>query len=345
MGTYLEVIRDDMANRRSGFQTGDFEHHRVAYEEGRLIVEVKGPGRSTWTMRGFGDWPLVDIEARIERPGPALEGFHGLTCGRSNGDFYAGLLDGTGGTVLLRVVSGQATVLLRDDTPLPEVTSGQPIDLVLSCAGTEAGGTPRVSLSVGENVVASAADPSGFVSFLRGGFYVESGGGADGSVMTGDDFRVMVGLIAADAPGPSLPVSGDPALEALLLHVPEGLRDQCRIVDRLDSAADIAVDCGTSDVPLAVYLQYGDVAAMTADYDELVEVHAEATGSGCQSEASEGPYTVDATEAGRLLCVLEDGVATLYWTDERSRIMGQAQAVDGSFADLYAWWLAAGPLP
>jgi len=345
VGTYLEVIRDDMANRRSGFQTGDFEHHRVAYEEGRLIVEVKGPGRSTWTMRGFGDWPLVDIEARIERPGPALEGFHGLTCGRSNDDFYAGLLDGTGGTVLLRVVSGQATVLLRDDTPLPEVTSGQPIDLVLSCAGTEAGGTPRVSLSVGERVVASAADPSGFVSFLRGGFYVESGGGADGSVMTGDDFRVMVGLVAADAPGPSLPVSGDPALEALLLHVPEGLRDQCRIVDRLDSAADIAVDCGTSDVPLAVDLQYGDVAAMTADYDELVEEHTEATGSGCQSEASEGPYTVDATEAGRLLCVLDDGVVTLYWTDERSRIMGQAQAVDGSFADLYAWWLAAGPLP
>jgi hypothetical protein len=163
--------------------------------------------------------------------------------------------------------------------------------------------------------------------------------------MTADDFRVMVGLVAANRPGPSLPGVSDAALEALLQHVPEALRDECRMVERPDTAAEIAVDCGTSDVPLAMYLQYGDVAAMTADYDELVEVHTEATGSGCQSEASEGPYTVDATEAGRLLCVLDDGVATLYWTDERSRIMGQARAVDGSFADLYAWWLAAGPLP
>lgn len=344
-GTFLEVIRDDMASPRSGFQTGDFEHHRVAYEEGRLIVEVKTPARSTWTMRGFGDWPLADIEATIERPGSTGEGFYGLTCGRSNDDFYAGLLDSLGGTVLLRVVRGQAKVLLRDDTPVPEASDGQPVDLLLKCVGTDAGGAPGLSFSVNGRVVASGADPSGFVSFLRGGFYVESGADTDGWQMTGDDFRVMVGLVAGDGPGPSLPPGGDPAVDALLLHVPETLRDGCRVVDRSETAAEVAVDCGTAAVPVATYLQYRDAADMAADYDAIVEAHPEATGSGCQSEPSEGPYTVDEVEVGRLLCVLADGAASIHWTDERTLIMGQSRAADASFEALYAWWLEAGPLP
>lgn len=334
-----------MSSPRSGFQTGDFEHHRVAYEEGGLVVEVKGPGRSTWTMRGFGDWPLVDVEARVHRPDPAVDGFYGLTCGRSNDDFYAGLLDESGGTVLLRVVGGQATVLLSDDTPVAEASGAGPVAMGLSCAGSDAGGTPGLSLSVGDRVVASAADPSGFVSFLRGGFYIESASSAEGSSMTADDFRVMAGLVAGPLPGPSLPSSGDPAVDALLLHVPEDLRDLCRAAVRTDLDANVAIDCGAAEVPVATYLQYADAATMTADYDMLVEANPEATGGSCQVESSEGPYTVGDVEVGRLLCVLDGDSATIYWTDERLSIMGHAQWADDSFPGLYAWWLEAGPLP
>ncbi|MDQ3492324.1 MAG: hypothetical protein M3452_03560, partial [Chloroflexota bacterium] len=185
----------------------------------------------------------------------------------------------------------------------------------------------------------------GFVSFLRGGFYVESGGDTNGWLTTGDDFRVMVGLVAGDGPAPSLSPDGDPAVEALLLHVPENLRDSCRVVDRSETAAEVAVDCGTSAVPVATYLQYRAAADMASEYAALREAHPEATGSGCQREPGEGPYTVDEVEVGRLLCVLDDGAASIHWTDERSLIMVQAQAADASFEALYGWWLEAGPLP
>lgn len=334
-----------MGDRRSGFQTGDFEHHRVAYEEGQLVLEIKGPGRSTWTMREFGDWPLADVEATILRPDAAAEGFYGLTCGRSDDDFYAGLLDDSEGTALLRVVDGQATVLLRDEIPVPEAAVTGPIDLRLSCRGTDAGEASGVSLSVADRVVASAADPSGFVSFLRGGFYLESGTASEGSLMSADDFRVVVGLVADSGSGPSPSSTGDPAVEALLLHVPESVRDLCRTVTRADLAATVAVDCAMPEMRVTTYLQYADPATMTRVYDARVAAHAEATGSSCQMEPGEGPYTVDGIEVGRLLCVLQDDVATIYWTDERVSIMGRAQAANRSFAGLYAWWLEAGPLP
>lgn len=333
-----------MENPRSGFQTGDFERHRVAYEEGQLIIEVKGPERSTWTMRGFGDWPLVDVEATVQWSEPAVEGFYGLTCGRSNQDFYAGLLDPSGGTVLLRVLGGQAAVLLRDDTPVSELSAGGPIALRLSCRGTDAGGDAWLSLSVGDRPIASAADPSGFVSLLRGGFYIESGDSPDGALMTGDDFRVVAGLVSGGGPVPTPPTSVDPDLERLLGHVPQTMRELCREVVPVDLAATKAIDCGTPEVPVATYLQYAGPEAMASDYDALAEDHT-ATGSSCEREPGEGPYTVDGVEAGRLLCFLDEGAATLYWTDERLSIMGHARAADGSFADLYAWWLEAGPLP
>ncbi len=334
-----------MEEPRSGFQTGDFEQHRVAYEDGQLVIEVKGPGRSTWTMRSFGDWPLVDVEGTAHWPDPAVGGFYGLTCGRSDQDFYAGLLDPSGGTVLLRVLGGQATVLLRDDTPAPDVSGGEPIELRFSCSGTDAGGDAWLSLSVGERLVASAADPSGFVSFLRGGFYIESGDSPEGALMTGDDFRVVAGLVSGGGPIPTLPTGGDPVVEALLSHVPETLRELCREVFPSDQEATVAVDCGTPEVPVATYLQYAGPEAMMGDYEELLEERSDATGSSCEREPGEGPYTVDGVETGRLLCFLDEGAATLYWTDQRLSIMGHARAADGSFADLYAWWLGAGPLP
>lgn len=343
-GTFLEVVRDDMSDPRGGFQTGDFEHHRVAYEDGQLFLEVKSPGRSTWTMREFGDWPLVDVEARIERTDPSVGGFHGLTCGRSNDDFYAGLLDASGGTVLLRVARGQATVLLRDDTPVPEAAGPGAVEVRLSCSGTDAGPAPGLSLSVADRVVASASDPSGFVSFLRGGFYLESGSAPEASLMVGDDLLVTAGLLAQDARLPSAP-GGDPAANALLAHVPEALRGLCQRSTRSDMSADVAVDCATAAGPVATYLQYRDPTAMTADYDALVAAHPDAAGSSCEGQPSEGPYTVGGQAAGRLLCFLEDGAANFYWTDDRVSIMGHARAADASFADLYAWWLTAGPLP
>jgi len=60
---------------------------------------------------------------------------------------------------------------------------------------------------------------------------------------------------------------------------------------------------------------------------------------------SEGPYTVDGVDVGRLVCFEEAGRARLIWTDDRFEIMGDAIWPDVSFDESYAWWFAAGPVP
>jgi hypothetical protein len=139
-------------------------------------------------------------------------------------------------------------------------------------------------------------------------------------------------------------LTGDPAGDALAAHVPEELRDTCRLVPPPDGAA-AAIDCPAGGATQAVYLQYADEAGMTDAYDALVEEHPEATGVSCDVSPSEGPYTVDGVEVGRLLCFEEDGSARLVWTDERLDIMGDAIWSDESYDPLYRWWLAAGPIP
>jgi hypothetical protein len=41
---------------------------------------------------------------------------------------------------------------------------------------------------------------------------------------------------------------------------------------------------------------------------------------------------------GRLACSVEDGLATIAWTDTRSHLLGRVQGPDADIGSLYTWW-------
>jgi hypothetical protein len=343
-GVFVVVLADELDDRRSGFPTGDFEHQRVAYEQGDLVMRVRTASRATWTTRGFGDWPLVEVSAPMSLDDAPTDGFHGLICGPDADTFLAGLLGSDGTVVMLRVTDGVATPLARGiaSPPVGGAT------LMLSCTGTDAGGATSVSLAVDGEVIAVATDPEGFPAFRRAGFYAESGTQSLPFVARAASIRIRAGLRAPGAsplaPSGSPAATDDPAVAALLAVIPESLRAACRPVSASEAAVVAAVDCATGDVASARYVRFASGAAMAAVYDRLVASHPEATGS-CDTAPGEGPWQVDGVEAGRLLCVRQGAAARFVWTDARSAVLGDASRADGDFGELFEWWLEAGPLP
>ncbi len=335
-----------MSMPRSGFPTVDDETQRVTYEEGTLRLDLKLPGRATWTMREFGDWPLADVEGTFAPIDEAGTGFYGLTCGVDTNDYYAGVIASDGTALLLRVDDGVATGLAQQFSAVTPPSVGASLRLELACVGVDAGGTTGVTLSSAGRVLAAAVDPSGFLSLRRAGFYAESAPDSERFSIRADDFVVTVGLLAGPvgeaSPSPSL--TGDPDADALAERVPEHLRSACRKVVLSAFDAAVAIDCASPATPMAFYLQYASETVMVEDYQELLAAHPESTGSDCAVGPGEGPYTVDGLEVGRLLCFASYG-ASFVWVDGRIDVMGYARRADGSFAELYDWWLEAGPTP
>lgn len=95
-----------------------------------------------------------------------------------------------------------------------------------------------------------------------------------------------------------------------------------------------------------VYYQYDSVANMNAAYQSDVEFFgSDATGSSCQTEAAEGGYTIGGTPAGRLMCADYDTGLIAYWTHEGFAILSSIVLFEGTYPDLHAIWLIAGPDP
>jgi hypothetical protein len=46
--------------------------------------------------------------------------------------------------------------------------------------------------------------------------------------------------------------------------------------------------------------------------------------------------------SGGIVCYVEDGIAKIRWTDERSGLYGVVDATDRNLAALYAWWRSNG---
>lgn len=355
-GTFVEVLSDSLDDSGSGFPTGDFPTERVVYQDGSLVLSLKAASRSTWSMREFGDWPLTETAATMiplaGADAGADAGFLGLTCGRTNDDFYAALISTEGTALLLRYSSGAAAPLAELREAIAPPASDTPLELRLTCVGAEAGTQPALALAVDDVPVIAALDPQGFGSFRRGGFYAESGAAPEGFGVAAEGITVRAGLRAAPAaplsPSPSTSITGDPGGDLLALHVPLDLRPACSVTEAAVAAGYspiVAIDCATGGPTQTLYLQYADSATMNAQYGEVMDAHPEATGPSCAVSAGEGPYTVDGVDVGRLLCFTDDGMARLIWTDERLNILADATWPSESFAELYAWWGSAGPVP
>ncbi len=328
-GTFLVVISDDFSSPSSGFPTSDFATQRVVYDLGQLQMELKSAAQSLWTMRDFGDWPLADIEATMVPTDPTGSGYFGLACGRSNDDFYAGLLGSSGDALLLRIADRVARPLATVPNAVAPLVANVPLSMKLSCVGTDSGAAAGLILSVGGQVVASGVDSSGFTGLLRAGFYAESGPTSAHFEVTGDDFRVTVGLQSAPGAGPSATPSltGDPLADLLATHVPETIRGNCRKADIPPFTPTVGITCDTGASTALDYLQYPDRASMDAAYASVKAAHPEATGSSCSAGAGNGPYDVDGVPVGNVICFGSSDALTITWTDDRLDVLsiGTAQ--------------------
>ncbi|MEO7117569.1 MAG: hypothetical protein ABIZ34_01210 [Candidatus Limnocylindrales bacterium] len=346
IGPFLEVLRDDFSDPRSGFPTGDVATERVAYEDDALHLRLKQPGRAVWTMREFGDWPLAEVQASMSVLNTGESGFFGLTCGRSNDDYYAGVISSSGEVLVLRVIDRVATPLARVLAAVTAPVVGDPMALRLLCLGSDSGATAGVTLDIDGREVASAADATGFSGLLRAGFYAESASDSEQFDVSGDDIVVTVGVEAGPdaAPSPTTSLTGDAAADRLALHVPEPLRPTCRKATLSGFSPVVAVDCPSGSVTMAAYLEFASTAAMQAAYQTQVAAHPEATGASCQTGAAKGPYLVDSVPVGQVLCYGTTGAVSIVWTDERLDIMGMATFTGATYMTMYTWWLSAGPI-
>lgn len=152
---------------------------------------------------------------------------------------------------------------------------------------------------------------------------------------------------ATASAGPTTPPAGS-AYEQLLAHIPPAYREDCSAVTSFDTGFVVGIQCiniASVDGYL-VYYQYDSVANMNAAYQSDVEFFgSDATGSSCQTEAAEGGYTIGGTPAGRLMCADYDTGLIAYWTHEGFAILSSIVLFEGTYPDLYAIWLIAGPDP
>jgi hypothetical protein len=352
-GPSILVFEDDFSDPDSGFPTGDFEHQTVRYADGELVLALRTPGHSTWSMRDLravSDWPVARVEGLLRATTAAGDaGYYGLMCGRDNSTYYAGLLYTGGGSVLLRVLDGVATVLRRDEAAVVGLDPTRAAALRLDCLGDPVAGTVTVELSLAGRPVASVTDPSSAAGFRRVGVYAESGPDSEAFRVVADDVSAYVGLTpvppGSAPPGTPTPSPVDARLAALLAHVPAAIRATCVEVEEVGAVVSVACTPPDPGVDSVRYTQYVSETAMDAAYDaDVAEYGDGADGSSCAEGPATGPYTIGGVTAGRVLCFRDLGRAWIEWTDERLDILSVADRIDANFEELYEWWLEAGPV-
>ncbi|MFI1971238.1 hypothetical protein BLA24_32710 [Streptomyces cinnamoneus] len=157
---------------------------------------------------------------------------------------------------------------------------------------------------------------------------------------------------APPRPAPTGPPDDGTPTQALLTHVPSGLRSGCRAVDRSRYGASVTavVECRLTGGVTAVYAQFTDVSGMNTRLGEIMSRET-FTHSGCGASTplnGRQRFVVGNNRSeGTLICFQgDDGDPHLIWSDESLAIMTEAQSAPVSYGDLLDWWRkSAGPVP
>ncbi len=85
---------------------------------------------------------------------------------------------------------------------------------------------------------------------------------------------------------------------------------------------------------------------MDAYFQYLVDKYAvPESGLNCDAGAHLGAYTIGGEPAGQLLCAPDPlGGTRLFWTHDDLLILSDLDDNEGSYPDMYADWLIAGPI-
>jgi hypothetical protein len=133
---------------------------------------------------------------------------------------------------------------------------------------------------------------------------------------------------------------------ALAAHVPASIAQVCEAgpSDYFEGSTASLI-CTLDDGITADYVAFPDDGSMGWAFQlSLVDVNIGSGGATCREGPYIGPYTRDGVAAGQVACWDAGTLRGIMWTNDALRILVVASA-GLDLADLYAWWLEAGPLP
>jgi hypothetical protein len=144
------------------------------------------------------------------------------------------------------------------------------------------------------------------------------------------------------------PVDADPAVLELLTHVPAAWRDACTARRPIGSEELAGVVCAPAGgAAQAEYYRYASPDALDAAFTARTEDSGQALDAGdCSVGPSLYTWSVPGDANGRIACFENRdtlGGRIVIWTNESLGILALGVRADGDYADLYAWWLGAGP--
>ena len=156
-----------------------------------------------------------------------------------------------------------------------------------------------------------------------------------------------------DTPTGTLLPTGTPIgdiTQQLLRHVPTAIQPTCLTTP--GTAPILArADCNADDGDIHVsYLIYDGEQAMLEDYEGYRLISGIEPSSGNCTDPrtwpAENAYSVAGRPAGRWLCTDATGETTIYWTDDRLKILSQASHMLEDHARIIDFWVReAGPYP
>jgi hypothetical protein len=328
-----------MEDPNSGWGTGTNAGGSIAYVDGDLQIDTVAGGAWQYTSRLTGS---TDNAAHFEGVyTPSGSGFMGLVCGDSGDVLWGGMANLSDGEyAFIKLEATGATILSQGHLEGLRIDPGEISRFALDCAGTATGSFRMQLYSAGTNEGAhyAGAPGEGPTAIDRVALYTQS---------LDEPYSLTVDyLIGYGGDGD---ISPTPEEVELMSHVPSEWQPDCfeAFADVHALGATAAILCqlfdGKSDY--AEYMSFDSKASMDAYFQYLVDKYAVAeSGLNCDAGAHQGAYTIGDQVAGQLLCAPHPlGGTILDWTHDELLILSQLDDNDGSYPDMYADWLIAGP--
>jgi hypothetical protein len=339
-GASTPLFDDQMEDPNSGWGTGTNDGGSIEYVDGNLQIETVAGGAWQWTSRLTGS---TDNAAHFEGVYVASgTGYMGLVCGDSDDVAWGGMANlSTGDYSFIKLDGNGATVLA--DGVLEALRLDDPADisrLALDCAGTATGAFRMQLYPAGTNESAhyAGAPGEGPTAIDRVAIYTQS---------LDDAYSLTVDyLLGFGGDGDISPTAEE---VELMSHVPADWQPDC-----FESFADVHAAGATADIlcqlfdgrsDYAEYMSFDSKADMDAYFQYLVTKYpVEESGLNCDAGAHLGGYTIGNEPAGQLLCFPDPlGGTRLIWTYDDLLILSDLDDNEGSYPDMYADWLIAGP--
>jgi len=338
-GAHTPVFDDQMEDPDSGWGTGANDGGSVAYEDGNLEIVAAAGGAWEWTSRLTGS---TDNAAHFEGIyTPSGSGYMGLLCGDSEDVLWGGMANlETGEYAFIKLDAEGASVLQEGTLEALQIEPGEISRFALDCAGTATGSFRMQIYPAGTNSGAhyDGAPGEGPAAIDRVAIYAQS---IDEAYSLTVDY-----LIAFGGDGDTSPT---PEETELMSHVPATWQPDCFAafadVHAVGATADVLCQLFDGRSDYADYISFDSKANMDAYFQYLVDKYAVAeSGQNCDTGAHQGGYTIGGEPAGQLLCAPDPlGGTRLFWTHDDLLILSDLDDNEGSYPDMYADWLIAGP--